>query len=189
MLRELKNSLIACAVTFVLCAVAYPALVWGLSWAAFPHQANGSLIVQDGTVIGSELVAQPFASEKYFQPRPSAVDYKADAAGGSNLGSKNPALREAIAKRAEALKATDRNPAPVELVTASGAGLDPHITVEGAYYQAARVAAARGLSEDQVRKLIDGMTETSGGLIGATPRVNVLLLNLKLDERKPTALD
>lgn len=184
MLRELKNSLIACGVTFLLCAVAYPSLVWGLSWAVFPHQAEGSLIVQNGNVIGSELVAQPFASDKYFQPRPSAVDYKADATGGSNLGPKNPALRETITKRAEALKATDKNPAPVELVMASGAGLDPHITVDGAYYQAARVAAARGVSENQIRKVIDELTESSGGIIGATPRVNVLLLNLKLDEQK-----
>lgn len=184
MFRELKNSLTACAVTFLLCAVAYPALVWGLSWALFPHNAEGSLIVQDGTVIGSELVAQPFASDKYFQPRPSAVDYKADATGGSNLGPKNPNLRKKVAERAEALKATDKNPAPVELVTASGSGLDPHITVEGAYYQAARVAAARGVSESQIRKLIDEMTESSGQIIGAMPRVNVLLLNLKLDEQK-----
>ena len=97
--------------TFVLCAVAYPAAVWGLGQLAFPHQAEGSLIYdRDRTVIGSELIAQPFASDRYFQPRPSAVDYKADAAGGSNLGTKNPDLRKKIVERAEALKATAERP-------------------------------------------------------------------------------
>ena len=107
MIRETVNALLACVVTFVLCAVAYPAVVWGLAQLAFPHQAEGSLIYdRDRTVIGSELIAQPFASDRYFQPRPSAVDYKADATGGSNLGTKNPDLRKKIAERAEALKAT-----------------------------------------------------------------------------------
>src|SRR3954471_21139516 len=104
MLRETVHALAACAVTFVLCAVAYPAVVWGLAQLAFPHQAQGSLIYgRDRTVIGSELMAQPFTSDRYFHPRPSAVDYKADAAGGSNLGSKNPELRKKVAERAEAL--------------------------------------------------------------------------------------
>src|SRR5579871_2732527 len=151
MLRETTNALAACVATFLLCAVAYPAAVWGLGQLAFPGQAEGSLIydADHRTIIGSELIAQPFASDRYFFPRPSAVDYKADATGGSNLGPKNPDLRKKVAERAEALKATSANPAPVDLVMASGGGLDPHITVEGAYYQAARVAAARGLSEEQ----------------------------------------
>src|SRR5262245_2433550 len=106
MIRETVTALLACLVTFILCAVAYPAAVWGLGQLAFPHQAQGSLIFgRDRTLIGSELVAQPFASDRYFHPRPSAVDYKADATGGSNLGSKNPALRRQIAERAGALKA------------------------------------------------------------------------------------
>ena len=135
--------------TFVLCAVAYPAVVWGLAQLLFPRQAEGSLIYgADGrTVIGSELIAQPFESDRYFHPRPSAVDYKADAAGGSNLGTNNPDLRKAIADRAEALKATPEHPAPVDLVTASGSGLDPDISPEAAVYQAPRVAAARGLAD------------------------------------------
>ena len=187
MIRETVEALIACVLTFVLCAVLYPLVAWGMAWGAFPHQANGSLIERDGKVIGSELIAQPFASDKYFQPRPSAVDYKADATGGSNLGPKNPDLRKKIAERAEALKATEKNPAPVELVTASGGGLDPHISPEGAYYQVPRVAAARGMSEDQVRKFVDQFTERSGALIGAPERVNVLLLNLELDKEKPVA--
>ena len=133
MIRETITALLACVVSFVLCAVAYPVVVWGLAQLAFPHQAEGSLIYdRDRTVIGSELIAQPFASDRYFQPRPSAVDYKADAAGGSNLGTKNPDLRKKIVERAEALKATPEQPVPVDLVTASGSGLDPDISPEAA---------------------------------------------------------
>ena len=100
MIRESVTALLACLVSFVLCAVAYPAVVWGLAQLAFPHQAEGSLIYdRDRTVIGSELIAQPFASDRYFQPRPSAVDYKADAAGGSNLGTKNPDLHKKIVEQ------------------------------------------------------------------------------------------
>src|SRR5262245_6414439 len=133
MIREIVNALLACLVTFVLCVVAYPAAVWGLGQLAFPHQAQGSLIYgRDRTVIGSELVAQPFASARYFHPRPSAVDYKADATGGSNLGTKNPDLRKKVAERAEALGASAELPAPVDLVMASGSGLDPHISLAAA---------------------------------------------------------
>src|SRR3954465_15098566 len=107
MIRETVNALAACLVTFLLCAVPYPAAVWGLAQLAFPRQAAGSLIYgRDRTVIGSELVAQPFASDRYFPPRPSAVDYNAAAAGGSNLGPKSPNLRKKVAERAEALGAT-----------------------------------------------------------------------------------
>src|SRR4051794_6934089 len=115
MFREILNALAACLVTLTLCSVAYPAAVWGVAWLVFPHQAAGSLIERDGKVIGSELIAQPFASDKYVQSRPSAVDYKADAAGGSNLGTKNPDLRTKVAERASALKATAENPAPTDL--------------------------------------------------------------------------
>ena len=185
MIRETVTALLACLVTFVLCAVAYPATVWALAQLAFPHQAEGSLIHdRQRNVIGSELVAQPFASDRYFHPRPSAVDYKADAAGGSNLGPKNPDLRKRIARQAEGLKATADRPVPVDLVTASGSGLDPHISPEAAEYQLRRVAAARGLPEDQVRALIDAHTERSGAILGAPPRVNVLLLNLALDRQR-----
>jgi K+-transporting ATPase ATPase C chain len=183
MIRETVQALVACVVTFALCAVAYPAVVWGLGQLAFPRQAEGSLVyARDRTVIGSELIAQPFASDKYFAPRPSAVDYKADATGGSNLGPKNPDLRKKVAERAEGLKATKANPAPVDLVTASGGGMDPHITPDAAYYQAPRVAAARTMPLDQVRTLIGRHVEHSGWVIGAPPRVNVLRLNLALDE-------
>ncbi len=186
MIRETVNALAACVVTFLLCAVAYPAAVWGLAQLAFPRQAAGSLLYgRDRSVIGSELVAQPFAAAKYFHPRPSAVDYKADATGGSNLGPKNPDLRKKVAERAEALGATPESPAPVDLVTASGGSLDPHISPAAARYQLARVAAARHLPLDRVRALIDVHTERSGAILGAPPRVNVLLLNLALDEPFP----
>jgi K+-transporting ATPase ATPase C chain len=187
MIREAVHALAACVVTFALCAVVYPAAVWGLAQAAFPEQAEGSLIYsRDRDVIGSSLVAQPFASDKYFHPRPSAVDYNASATGGSNLGTKNPDLRKKIAERAEALKATPDAPAPVDLVTASGGGLDPHITPEGARYQAARVAAARNLPIERVRALIEQHTDRSAAILGAPARVNVLLLNRDLDDEKPT---
>ncbi|HZW32002.1 MAG TPA: potassium-transporting ATPase subunit KdpC [Isosphaeraceae bacterium] len=185
MIRETMTALLACLVTFILCAIAYPAAVWGLANLAFPHQAEGSLVYdRERTVIGSELVAQPFASDAYFHPRPSAVGYKADAGAGSNLGSKNPDLRQKLAERAAALKATAERPTPVDLVMASGSGLDPHISPEAAEYQLRRVAAARGLPEDQVRALIDAHTDRSGAILGAPPRVNVLLLNLALDRRR-----
>jgi potassium-transporting ATPase KdpC subunit len=183
MTRELVTALRACAVTFVLCAVAYPAVVWGVAQLVFPSQAEGSLIYgSDGrTVIGSELIAQRFESDRYVHPRPSACDYKADAASGSNLGTNNPDLHKAIAARVDVLKATRDQPVPVDLVTASGSGLDPDISPEAALFQADRVAASRGLSIDNVRDVIDRETIRSGAILGAPARVNVLLLNLALD--------
>jgi K+-transporting ATPase ATPase C chain len=184
MIRETANALVACVVTFVICAVAYPAVVWGAGQLLFPHKAEGSLIYGgDRTIIGSELIAQPFSSERYFFPRPSAVDYKADATGGSNLGTKNPDLRKKIEERIQALGATATRVAPTDLVTASGGGVDPHISPEAARFQATRVAAARGIPVEEVTALIARQTETSGAIIGAPPRVNVLKLNLELDKK------
>jgi K+-transporting ATPase ATPase C chain len=188
MRKQISDALVACLMTFVMCALIYPAIVWGLGRLVVHDQAEGSLIVQDGKVVGSALIAQPFTSERYFHPRPSAADYKANAASGSNLGTKNPDLKTKVAERAEALNATGQNPAPLDLVTASGSGLDPHISPEAAFYQAPRVARARKLSEDRVRALIERHTERSGAFIGAPPRVNVLLLNLDLDQEAPLAL-
>ncbi len=186
-LHELRAAVTASVLSLILCAVVYPAVVWGLGLFAFPNQAAGSLLYsRDRTVIGSELVAQPFASDIYFRPRPSAVDYKADATGGSNLGTKNPDLRAKMKERAEAIQASTADPAPAELVTASGSGLDPHITPAAAKYQAPRVAAARKISLERILALIDQHTETSGWFIGAPPRVNVLRLNLALDDEKPS---
>jgi len=185
MIRETLNAVLACVVTFVLCAGIYPATVWAIGQVAFRGQAAGSLIHdKDKKVIGSELIAQPFQSDRYFFPRPSAVDYKADATGGSNLGTKNPDLRKKIIERVKALKGTQQIPVPVDLVTASGAGLDPHISPEAADYQASRVATARGLSLKAMRAVIEAHIERSGAIIGAPPRVNVLRINLALDQIK-----
>jgi potassium-transporting ATPase KdpC subunit len=183
MMHDFVVALKACCVTFVMCAVAYPAVVWGVAELVFPFQAEGSLIYDsDGrTVVGSALVAQRFDSDRYFHPRPSAADYKADAASGSNLGTKNPDLRKLVAARSAALGATTQHPVPVDLVTASGSGLDPDISLPSALFQASRVAVARGLPNDKVQALIDGQTNRSGTILGAPPRVNVLLLNLALD--------
>ena len=189
MIRETLNALMACIVTFALCAVAYPAAVYVVGHTLFPRQAEGSLIERDGKPVGSKLIAQPFASDKYFSPRPSAAGangYAADAASGSNLATTNPDLKKAIADRASALKATSDNPVPTDLVTASGSGLDPHVSPEAALYQAQRVASARAVPIERVRALIATHTDRSGGWIGAPARVNVLLLNLDLD-RETTA--
>lgn len=188
MFRELTLALRASVVTFVVCAALYPAAVWVFAVLLFPEQAEGSLIYRkDRTVVGSKLIAQKFESDRYFHPRPSAADYKADAASGSNLGTNNPDLRKAVQERAEKLKATTDHPAPADLVTASGSGLDPDITVEAALYQMPTVAAARGVPADRVRGVIERMTNHSGAILGSPARVNVLQLNLALDEEPSPA--
>jgi K+-transporting ATPase ATPase C chain len=183
MIRETAVALRACLATFVLCSVLYPALVWGMAQLLYPWQAEGSLIyASDRNVIGSALVGQKFTSDRYFHPRPSAVDYKADQGAGSNLGTTNPELKKAIEARVKELGGTRDHPVPVDLVTASGSGLDPDISPEGALYQAPRVAQARKLPFEAVRELINQHTNRSGWILGAPPRVNVLELNLALDK-------
>ena len=187
MLKELKPALLMLALLTMLTGGLYPLLVTGIAQLVFPHQANGSLIEQNGKVVGSELIGQPFSDPKYFWGRPSAtspVPYNADASTGSNLGPLNPALEEAVKARIDALKAADptqTTPIPVDLVTASGSGLDPHISPAAARWQAPRIARLRGLSEAEVSKLIDAHTEGRQlGLLGE-PRVNVRALNQALD--------
>jgi potassium-transporting ATPase KdpC subunit len=187
MLKELKPALLVLALMTVLTGVAYPLLVTGIAQGLLPNQANGSLIEQDGKVVGSALVGQPFSDPKHFWSRPSAtgpVPYNAGASSGSNQGPLNPALEEAVKARIDALKAADPGqtaPIPVDLVTASGSGLDPHISPAAARWQAPRIARLRGLSEAEVTTLIDAHTEGRQlGLLGE-PRVNVLTLNLALD--------
>jgi K+-transporting ATPase ATPase C chain len=164
--------------------LAYPLLVTGIAEAIFPRKAAGSLILKDGQVIGSELLAQSFTSDKYFHPRPSAAGngYDATSSGGSNLAQSNKTLVDRIQGSIDKLsKENPGNPVPIDLVTTSGSGLDPDITPDAAYFQAPRVAAARKLSEDRIRHLI--AQQTTGrqlGLLGE-PRVNVLELNLALD--------
>jgi K+-transporting ATPase ATPase C chain len=167
--------------------VVYPLIVTGVAQLAFPQAANGSLIVVDGKTLGSELIGQPFDDPKYFWSRPSATSpqpYNAASSGASNQGARNPALADAVKDRIKALRDADpdnKAPVPIDLVTASGSGLDPHISVAAAEYQIGRVAKARGLSTQQVRVLVDQNAQgRTLGVLGE-PRINVLGLNLALD--------
>jgi K+-transporting ATPase ATPase C chain len=177
----------------LLCGALYPAAVTGIGRVAFAHQADGSLLEAGGRTVGSSLIGQPFSSPRYFWGRPSATAPMADnAAGssGSNQGPTNPALLDAVKARVAALKQADpgnRAPVPVDLVTASASGVDPEISIAAAEYQAARVAAARNLPEQQVRALIAAQRKDPAlGFLGE-PRVNVLALNLALDGKVPRA--
>jgi len=171
----------------VVTGIAYPLIVTGIAQVAFPHAANGSLIVVNGKSLGSELIGQPFDDPKYFWSRPSATSpqpYNGASSGASNQGPRNPALADAVKDRIKALRDADpdnKAPVPIDLVTASGSGLDPHISVAAAQYQIGRVARARALPEAKVRALLDQTTEgRTLGILGE-PRVNVLALNLALD--------
>jgi K+-transporting ATPase ATPase C chain len=169
-----------------LTGVVYPYAVTGVAQVTFPDQANGSLIERDGKVIGSSLIAQGFASDKYFHPRPSAAGngYDATSSSGSNLGPTSKALIDRVTASVKDLQKTSDQPIPVDLVTTSGSGLDPDITPAGATYQVARVAKARGLSTEQVQGLVDDQIQGRQlGFIGE-PHVNVLSLNLALDQLK-----
>jgi potassium-transporting ATPase KdpC subunit len=182
------TALMATAVLTVLTGIVYPLAIWALSQTIFPRQAGGSLIVSGNKVVGSSLIGQNFSSPRYFQSRPSAAGdkgYAADNSSGSNLGPTNKALIDAVKLRlkniVESNPGTDPHQVPIDLVTASGSGLDPEISPAAADLQVARVAHARGLSEDQVRQLIaDNTRSRSAGIFGE-PGVNVLLLNLALD--------
>lgn len=186
MLSELRAMLVSFLALTVLTGVVYPLAITGIAQVAFPHQANGSVLMRDGRAVGSSLIGQPFDDARYFWGRPSAASpaYNAAASTGSNLGPTNPALFDAVRQRVEQMRLAhpDRTgPVPVELVTASASGLDPHIGPAAAEYQVTRVARGRGLSEDRVRALVEEHTEgRTFGLLGE-PRVNVLKLNLALD--------
>lgn len=187
MLKELRPALVVFGLLTALTGAAYPALITGIAQAVFPDQANGSLIVQDGEAVGSRLIGQTFADPGHFWGRPSAtapMSFNAAASSGSNQGPLNPALEEAVKGRIEALKASDPSQTaviPVDLVTASGSGLDPHISVAAAQWQAPRVARSRNLSDAQVGELIARHTDGRQLAVLGEPRVNVLELNLALD--------
>jgi potassium-transporting ATPase KdpC subunit len=192
MLSQIRAALVSLALFTVLTGVAYPLLVTGVAQAAFPHQANGSMILRDGKAVGSQLIGQPFDDAKYFWGRLSAtldsngkpLPYNASASAASNLGPTNSALTDAAEARIDALHAADPSnptPVPVDLVTSSGSGLDPDISVAAAEYQVPRVAQARKLDEGRVRELVATHTrDRQLGILGE-PRVNVLELNLALD--------
>ena len=189
MAAHLRPALMSLVLLTVITGVVYPLVVTGIAQIVFPFQANGSLIVKDGKVMGSALIGQPFDDPKYFWSRPSATSpfpNNAAASSGSNLSPTNPALITAVEGRVEALRAADpsnKAAVPVDLVTASGSGLDPHISPAAALYQVPRVARERKLAPEAVRALVDQHTEGRFlGLLGE-PRVNVLALNLALDGR------
>jgi len=188
MLRQFRTAVILLVIFTVITWIIYPLFITGIAQAFLHRQADGSLIEESGKTVGSELIGQPFSGPGYFWGRLSAtatVPYNAAASSGSNYGPSNPALREAVQARIDALKAIDpenNDPIPADLVTFSGSGLDPHITVAAADYQVTRVARYRGLREEKVSELVDEFTEgRQFGILGE-PRVNVLMLNLALDK-------
>jgi len=186
--QELLVSLRATAVTLVLAGLLYPVLTTAAANLLFPRRAQGSLVEDErGNVVGSELIAEPFAGDAYLQPRPSAAGEKgwdASGSGGSNLGPTSKALRDRAAKDLERLSQGNpdaQGPVPAELVSASASGLDPHLSPGAALWQVPRIARARGVSEERVRSLIDGRVEGRDLFVLGEPRVNVLLVNLALD--------
>ena len=180
-----KTAILFTLVTTLLFGIIYPLAMAGIAGLLFPHQANGSLILRNGQVMGSELIAQSFTSDKYFHPRPSAAGngYDATSSGGTNLAQSNAKLAQRIQGDIDALqKQNPGKPVPIDMVTTSGSGLDPDITPDNAYYQAPRIAKARGITEEQVRTLVSQhIVARQLGLLGE-PRVNVLELNLALDQ-------
>lgn len=190
MLRQFRIIILFLVVFTIITGIAYPLAVTGIAQTAFNHQANGSLIEQNGNITGSELIGQPFSNPKYFWGRLSATSpmpYNADASSGANYGTSNPKLIKAVQERIEALKAVDpgnNQPIPVDLVTFSASGLDPDISIAAADYQIPRVARYRGLNSQVVRDLVHRFTEGRQlGILGE-PRVNVLKLNQALNALK-----
>lgn len=192
MWRQLRPAVLMLLAFTLLSGVVYPAVVTGLAQWLYPYEAGGSILRHNGVAQGSALIGQVFSEGKYFWSRPSAASpaYNAAAGSGSNLAPSNPALAEAVKQRVAALQAAgagagsgDQAPVPIDLVTSSASGLDPHISPAAAAYQIPRVARARGMQEVDVQKLVEQYTERRDlGLLGE-PRVNVLLLNLALDGR------
>jgi potassium-transporting ATPase KdpC subunit len=185
MFTQLRPAIVVFVALSIITGIVYPLTITGIAQTLFSHQANGSLIVDGDTIVGSELIGQTFDDPKYFWSRPSAIGYNAAASSGSNLGPTNPALLDAVKGRVETLQKADsenKAPVPVDLVTTSSSGLDPHISPAAAEYQVNRVAKARNLDSDAVRQLVAQHQEgRTFGILGE-PRINVLLLNRALDK-------
>ena len=186
-MKNLVTAVLIFLILTVITGLVYPLVVTGIAQAMFPHQANGSLIVQGGKAVGSELIGQPFSGPRYFWGRPSATSpaYNAASSSGSNMGPTNPDLIKRVKGDVERIQKAHpgQGPVPVDLVTASGSGLDPHISPAAAFYQVDRVAAARGLAPAAVRAVVEKHVEgRTFGFLGEA-RVNVLELNLDLDRR------
>lgn len=184
-LSSIRPTIVTLALFTALFGVAYPGISTVIGKTMFPDESEGSLIIgKNGEVLGSKLIGQNFTAPKYFWGRPSAANHNAAASSGSNLGTANPVLIEAVQARVTALKVADptnTNPVPVDLVTASGSGLDPEISLAAAEYQVKRVAAARGLPESKIREVLQHFTSSRQLGIMGEPRVNVLQVNLALD--------
>ena len=201
MLKQIRPAVALILLMTLLTGIIYPLALTGVAHVLFPFQANGSLLKKDGTVLGSELIGQNFVSDKYFHSRPSATTatdpndatktvpapYNAANSSGSNLGPTSQSLVDGVKAAATALQAENNKPIPVDLVTASGSGLDPHITPAAAQFQIPRVAKARGLTDVQVATLVQKYSESRSMWIFGEPVVNVLKLNLALDENAPQA--
>lgn len=187
---QLRISVLMLVIFTVLTGIIYPGAITGIAQKMFPSQANGSLILADGKAIGSKLIGQEFSDPKYLWGRPSATlpgPFNAASSSGANIGPSNPALLDNVKKRMEALKAADPDntvSVPVDLVTSSGSGLDPHISPAAAYYQAKRIAAARGIPLNAVNGVIKRNTESRFLWLFGEPAVNVLKVNLELDSNK-----
>ncbi len=181
-MKHLIISLKLIVLTIAVCCIAYPALIYAAAQICTPYTAEGWLLTgKSGKITGSEIIAQAFTQDKYFQPRPSAADYNASSAGGSNLSPNNPAISERAKTLIARFKADEKNKLPADLATASGSGLDPHITMEAALFQAKRVADARKMSVEEIGGILKKNAVRANPPGGETMLVNVLMINRKLD--------
>ena len=181
---DILGALRTAVLSILICCIGYTMVIWVIAQVFVPNTANGALVQNAaGQYVGSRQVAQAFTQDKYFHSRPSAAGYNGGGAAGSNLSPTSPELTERAQKIIRKYGASETNPIPADMVTASGSGLDPHITLKAARFQANRVARARGMREDELMKIVESQLEYPGGIIRKEPIVNVLMLNLALDEK------
>lgn len=182
---DIQGTLRVAVLSILICCIGYTVVIWVIGQVLVPGSANGSLVQNAyGQYVGSRQIAQEFTQDKYFHSRPSAAGYNGAGAAGSNLSPASPELTERAQEIIQRYGASETNPIPADMVTASGSGLDPHITLAAARFQANRVARARGMSEDELMKIVESQVEYPGGVMRDEPIINVLMLNLALDEGK-----